>query len=65
MAEERFQALSDASFEGVVVVRDGRVVDSNQAFASMLGYGRDELEGHGAVDRLGLLEPLAGRAARR
>lgn len=44
-SEHRYRVLSEASFEGVVISRDGVVVDSNQNFASWLGYAPEELLG--------------------
>ena len=43
--EQRYRVLSEASFEGVVVSRDGVVVDSNETFASWVGYSPEQLLG--------------------
>ena len=37
-SKERFTRLADASFEGIVLSRDGTVVDLNPQLAHMLGY---------------------------
>ena len=37
--EQRFRALSLATFEGIAFSEDGVVVDCNHQFASLLGYG--------------------------
>jgi PAS domain S-box-containing protein len=45
-SEERLRGVFEAAAVGIVVVdREGKIVTSNDAFASMLGYGTDELEG--------------------
>ncbi len=43
--EERFRTLAAAAFEGIAITEAGRITDVNEAFAGMLGYGRDELIG--------------------
>ncbi|QIN81619.1 PAS domain S-box protein [Rubrobacter tropicus] len=48
--EERFRQLSDAAFEGIVISEDGRVVESNRAFAGMFGYEPDEVVGMNTLD---------------
>ncbi len=42
-SEERFRRLSMASNDGVVIVRDGRFLEVNAAFARMAGYPEGEL----------------------
>lgn len=44
-SEERFQLLSKASFEGIVISDRGQVVDANDQLAMMFGYERDEMIG--------------------
>jgi PAS domain S-box-containing protein len=53
-SEARFQRLSDATFEGIVVHRKREIVDASSAFAGMFGYEIDELVG---MDGVGLLVP--------
>ena len=44
-SEQRFRRAMEDSAIGVVVVGlDGRIIESNPAFADMLGYARHELE---------------------
>jgi diguanylate cyclase (GGDEF)-like protein/PAS domain S-box-containing protein len=43
--EQRYRILSDASFEGVAITREGKIQDSNANFAHWLGYERSELVG--------------------
>jgi len=44
-SEERFSRLSEATFEGIVVSRDGKIIDSNIQFERMLGYEHTETVG--------------------
>ncbi len=48
----RFRRLAEATFEGIVIHRDGEILDVNQALTRMVGYGRDELIGRNALDFL-------------
>jgi PAS domain S-box-containing protein len=43
--EERFRSLSDASFEGVAISENGRILETNRAFAEMYGYEVSEVAG--------------------
>lgn len=49
-SEERLRALSDASFEGLLVVESGQVIDANTALVKMFGYGKPELIGMSPFD---------------
>lgn len=44
-SEERFKRLSDASFEGITITKDGVFIDSNAQFAEMVGCTVDEVIG--------------------
>ncbi|MCS6814370.1 MAG: PAS domain S-box protein [Cyanobacteria bacterium] len=44
-AEERFQRLSEASFEAIVITDGGLVVEANKNFTQMLGYSPQEVRG--------------------
>ncbi len=44
-SEERFRILADGAFEGVVISRDGVILDTNQVFCQMSGYSLEELVG--------------------
>lgn len=46
----RFQTLSDATFEGIVIHDNGRIVDVNQKFEEISGYRRTELIGKPVLD---------------
>jgi diguanylate cyclase (GGDEF)-like protein len=41
----RIRALAEATFEGVVMVRDGMMLDMNERFCEMLNLERDDLVG--------------------
>jgi two-component system cell cycle sensor histidine kinase/response regulator CckA len=43
--ERRLRTLAEASFEGICISENGRILDVNDQFAAMYGYGRDELIG--------------------
>ncbi len=78
-SEERFQRLSEAPFEGIVFHDQGKIIDANQAFATMFGYGLSETIGKNALDfaapelrevalrhiRTGSEEPYDGVAIRK
>lgn len=49
-SKERFRSLSNATFEGIVIIEDGKVVESNPAFARMFGYEPWEIVGKPALD---------------
>lgn len=46
----RLRALAAATSEGIVIHRDGRVVDANDAMASLVGVGVDQLVGCRVTD---------------
>lgn len=49
-AERRWRILSEASFEGVAVSRDGVILDANENLARWLGCGAEELIGRAGID---------------
>jgi PAS domain S-box-containing protein len=49
-SEERFRRLSEAPFEGIVFHEEGKIIDANEAFATMFGYGLSEVIGKNALD---------------
>lgn len=49
-SEEHYRILTQASFEGVAISEDGRLLDVNDEMLKMLGYERDELIGRKIVD---------------
>ncbi|MDI1481848.1 PAS domain S-box protein [Polyangium sp. y55x31] len=44
-SEERFRALTQASFDPLVLHGEGVILDVNQAFTEVFGYGREEVLG--------------------
>jgi len=78
-SEERFRRLSEASFEGIMIHDEGKIIDVNQAFAAMFGYDLSEVIGRNALDfatpelrevalrhiRTGSEEPYEGIAIRK
>lgn len=48
--EERFKKLSDLTFEGILIHRNGTVIDANNAFNKMFGYEKDEIIGKNFID---------------
>ncbi|MEM1182468.1 MAG: PAS domain S-box protein, partial [Acidobacteriota bacterium] len=49
-SEERFRRLSDASFEGIVVSSEGRIIDCNEQYARMVGVEVQSLVGRKVLD---------------
>lgn len=47
---QRFHALADATFEGIVIHDQGTIVELNQVVGRMFGYARDELLGQSLLD---------------
>ncbi len=43
---QRLRQLTESTFEGIVVHRDGRVVDANGAFCALVGLELEALTGH-------------------
>jgi PAS domain S-box-containing protein len=53
-SEERFKALHDATFGGVIIHDGGVILDCNQGLSDMTGFTNEELVG---MDGLKLIEP--------
>jgi|GEM_PF-1176584 len=49
-SENRYRSLSDAAFEGIVLIDDGKIVETNKACLNMFGYQLSEFIGKGAID---------------
>lgn len=49
-SEERFRSLSEASFEGVVLLEDIKIVEANKAMGKMSGVSSEELIGRDALE---------------
>jgi len=50
ISEERFKALSNASFEGIVIHKNGKIVDVNRAYADMFGYNTEDIIDKNVLD---------------
>lgn len=44
-SQNRLKTLSEATFEGIGISRNGYIIDANEQLAEMLGYNRDEMLG--------------------
>ncbi len=53
-SRERFKALHDASFGGVIIHDQGQILDCNQSLSEITGFSHDELIG---MDGLKLIAP--------
>jgi PAS domain S-box-containing protein len=49
-SENRFRTLAKASFEGVMLSRQGRIEDCNDQLAAILGHSRSEILGRNAFE---------------
>jgi len=49
-SQERFRQLVNATFEGIVIIEDGKVVDGNHQIATILGYELAEMIGRPVRD---------------
>ena len=49
-SEERYKALSDSSFEGIMITRDGIILDANENVVALSGYALLELVGKSVGD---------------
>jgi len=42
-SEKRFKVLAEASYEGIVVHQNGKLIDANNQFFALVGYTKEEL----------------------
>jgi PAS domain S-box-containing protein len=52
---ERLRQLTDSTFEGILVYRDGIVLDANRALCCMIGLSLEEMKGRRLADLDGLV----------
>lgn len=52
--DQRFMLLSEATFEGICIHNNGKILDANQQFCDMFGYDLEEVKG---VDCFNLIAP--------
>ena len=55
-SEERYRLLSNITFEGIFIHRNGVVLDANQSLAKMIGYDLDEIVGKNIIQLVVLPE---------
>lgn len=48
----RFRRLAEATFEGIIIHEEGKILDVNRALTDMIGYDRDDLVGQDVLDVL-------------
>ncbi len=48
-SQRRLRRLAEATFEGIVIHRDGKILDVNSAITDLMGYQKDELIGQDAL----------------
>jgi len=58
-SEMRFQTLTEASFEGIILHHDGIVIDANPAFLKITGYVAEEIQNKHINDFF--IEEIAGK----
>ena len=51
-SENRFKKLSDLTFEGILIHKDGIIKDINQSMARLTGYSREDVLNHKLTDFL-------------
>ena len=49
-SEEHYRNLTNASFDGIAITENGRVVDVNEQMLKLFGYGRDEMIGREVIE---------------
>ena len=52
ISEERLKTLAEASWEGIVILSNGQLLDANRQFFDMFGYQTDELLGQQILDKI-------------
>ncbi|NOR87224.1 MAG: PAS domain S-box protein [Bacteroidales bacterium] len=53
-SEEKYKLLSNLTFEGIIIHKEGIAIDVNSSFINMFGYTRDEIIGKNVI---GLMIP--------
>lgn len=49
-SEERQRAIADATFEGIAIVHEGRILDANEQLGALYGASRAALMGHSVIE---------------
>lgn len=60
ISEQRFQTLSEAAWEGVVIHEDGEIIEANQQFLEIFGYGQTDIEAGLTIDDVIIPESMLG-----
>ena len=51
-AQIRLSQLANAAIEGLIIVKDNRIIDVNTSFEELTGYRRDEIKNQGLFDEI-------------
>jgi|GEM_PF-466841 len=51
-SEERYQRLSSLTYEGILIHKDGVLIDANKAIEKLSGYSREELIGKNIIQMI-------------
>ncbi|OIP89900.1 MAG: hypothetical protein AUK26_10620 [Syntrophaceae bacterium CG2_30_58_14] len=51
-SEERFRRLADSTWEGIIIHREGIILDANESAAKMSGYSTEEIIGKSVLEFL-------------
>lgn len=49
-SEEKFKSLSQAAFEGILIAKDGFILEVNESLSRIFGYTADEMVGKRSID---------------
>ncbi len=49
-SQDRFRTLAEASFDGIVILENGVILDANPRFAGMMGYALPEILGKSVLE---------------
>lgn len=60
VSNKRFQALSEATWEGVVIHEHGKIIEANNQFFDMFGYSREDLNNGLTLDEILIPVSLEG-----
>jgi diguanylate cyclase (GGDEF)-like protein/PAS domain S-box-containing protein len=52
-SEARFRQLTDATFEGILMYKSGRVLDTNRAMSDLVGISQEALVGRDVIECVG------------
>jgi diguanylate cyclase (GGDEF)-like protein/PAS domain S-box-containing protein len=61
-AQTRLRGLANAAIEGLIIVKDNRIMDVNTSFEELTGYRRDKVKGQGLFDDILAIDGGATKA---